>query len=98
LASGRPVVGSPIRSLKDFEHVIVLATAVDEWSAALTRSLAPAASAPAAAAARQAVARENDWSEITCRVARTICERLNPELAPRIEKLTIGTPNFSHAG
>ena len=35
LASGRPVVGSPVRSLKDFSKVIALATTPDEWSCSL---------------------------------------------------------------
>jgi hypothetical protein len=98
LASGRPAVGSPIRSLKDFDQVITLATTVDEWSHALTSALEPSASTPAATAARQAVAQKNDWSELTCRIAQTICERLNPELVTRIEKRTVGTPNFSYSG
>jgi hypothetical protein len=38
LASGRPVVGSPIRS-KDFVHVIRLARTTDEWSTAQRHAL-----------------------------------------------------------
>jgi glycosyltransferase involved in cell wall biosynthesis len=97
LASGRPVVGSPIRSLKDFHEVIALASSADEWCEALASALTPAAGAPAAAAARQNIARQYDWSELTYTIARTICERLNPELVKRIEKVTIDTPDITYS-
>jgi len=76
LASGRPVVGSPVRSLLDFGHLIGLATTVDEWSAALTAALNGDGSSGGAAVARQAVARQHDWGVLVHRIAATICERL----------------------
>lgn len=94
LASGKPVVGSPIRSLRDFDHVITLASTADEWCAALSNALGAGMLEPALVAARQNIARKHDWSELTYSIARTICERLDPALASRIEKLTIDTPNL----
>jgi glycosyltransferase involved in cell wall biosynthesis len=94
LASGRPVVGSAIRSLEDFDQVIALARTDAEWSGAITRALASALSTLEAAAARRAVAQKYDWSELTYRIVQTICERLNPALLGQVEKLTIDTPGF----
>ena len=92
LASGRPVVGSPIRSLKDFDKVITLAATADEWSEALVAALAPSAVAGDAVTARQQVARQYDWSELTYDIARTICDRLGPDYAARARKLPVETP------
>lgn len=95
LAGGRPVVGSPIRSLMDFSHVVTLANTDAEWSDALSAALLPAASAPEVVARRRGIAQSYDWSELTFRIAQTICERLDPNLLKRIEKLTVDTPNIS---
>ena len=94
LASGRPVVGSPIRSLKEFPALILYAQTIDEWCAALTNALAPAASAASAVSARREVAKQHDWSELTYHIAQIICERSNPRLLDRIVRLTIDTPNI----
>lgn len=77
LASGRPVVSSPIRSVQDFRQVITLATTVEEWSQAIERGLAEEENSPARRMARQAVARQHDWDALVLRLARTIAERLH---------------------
>jgi len=87
LASGRPVVGSPIRSLLDFGHVIALPATIDEWSNALAIALKPQASSHTATLERQSIARQYDWSEIIDRIARTICQRLGPSFADRFENV-----------
>jgi glycosyltransferase involved in cell wall biosynthesis len=92
LASGRPVVGSPIRSLKDFDKVITLATTTSEWSDALVAALAPSAIAGDAVTARRQVAQQYDWSELTYDIARTICDRLGPAYTARVRKLPVETP------
>jgi glycosyltransferase involved in cell wall biosynthesis len=76
LASGRPVVGSPIRTLQDFSHVIQLADTSEKWSAALTAALAPSERSSARMAARQSVAQAHDWENLVRRIARIQCERL----------------------
>src|SRR5262249_8044177 len=43
LASGKPIVATPIRTLKDFSTVVSLASGVDAWVASLESSLAPEA-------------------------------------------------------
>jgi len=79
LAAGRPVVGSPIRSLLDFTDVIETASTTDEWSQALENSLSPAAITEARIEGRQAVARKHDWDGFVHTIARTICERIGPD-------------------
>lgn len=97
LASGRPVVGSPIRSLKDFGNVVALADSFSEWSDALRNALTPAASTEALVTERQETARQFDWSELTYTIAQNICERVDANLAKRIKKITVDTPNFSYS-
>ena len=87
LASGRPVVGSPIRTLRDFRHVVSLAGNLEEWSSALAAALHPSVVAPAATTARQDTARRYDWSEIIYRIVETICGRLGPEYLSRLERV-----------
>jgi glycosyltransferase involved in cell wall biosynthesis len=80
LASGRPVVSAPIRSVQAFRQVITLATTVEEWSQAIERALAAEENSPPRRMARQAVAREHDWDTLVLRIARTIAERLHIDL------------------
>jgi glycosyltransferase involved in cell wall biosynthesis len=68
LASGRPTVGTPIRSLLEYEEIIELADGIDEWTRALETSLAPAASAPERAEERRQVARAFDWDALADQV------------------------------
>jgi hypothetical protein len=63
LASGRPVVSSPIRFLLEFSKVIAMANSLDECSDALTRSLETAANCPEAVATRRQIAREYNWDK-----------------------------------
>jgi glycosyltransferase involved in cell wall biosynthesis len=98
LAGGRPVVGSPIRSLLDFRRVVALASSTEEWSSALGEALQPPAASEAAAVVRQAVAQENDWTELIYRIASTICERLDPELGRRLERVDIPSASKSVGG
>ena len=92
LASGKPVIGSPIRSLLDYDGLIGLASSLDEWSELLTAALAPAALASGAVAARQEAARRADWSDRTFEIARIICERLGPQYRSRLRRLVVETP------
>jgi glycosyltransferase involved in cell wall biosynthesis len=88
LASGRPVVGSPIHSLQEFAHIIRLARTTDEWSQALTDLLAPAACSAEQVEARRAVARQYDWDRLVAIIARIFCDRLGPSYLHRFEKIS----------
>jgi glycosyltransferase involved in cell wall biosynthesis len=89
LASGNPIVGSPIRSLQNFTHVITLAQTAPEWSRAISASLASPARSPEQIQARRDVAREYDWDRLVRLIARTLCDRLGPEHLERFERLTV---------
>jgi len=76
LASGIPTVGTRLRSLEAFEDVVALPTSRDQWSAALTDALDPAAGTTASRAARQNVARRHDWDVLVKRIAEIFAARL----------------------
>jgi glycosyltransferase involved in cell wall biosynthesis len=83
LASGRPVVASPTRLLKEFQGTILIANGVDEWSAAIVEALSPPNNTAEARDARQAVARKHDWELLVRSIVQVFCERLDlnrPEL------------------
>jgi glycosyltransferase involved in cell wall biosynthesis len=85
LASGRPAVGTRIRTLEDFADVVDLAGTPDEWSAAITRALRPTAeSSDGHRIARQTVARQHDWQAITRTIAETLAQVLGSAVASRL--------------
>jgi glycosyltransferase involved in cell wall biosynthesis len=88
LASGRPTVGSRIRSLEDFANVVALATTADEWSAVITEALSPNERGSRRRAERQAVACRHDWDILVARIAQAISARLGPRDAQRFATLT----------
>ena len=73
LATGRPVVGTPIRSLIEFDQVVRLATTPEEWSRAIADALAHP---DAGAEERLAVARDHDWATLAERVAQVFSKDL----------------------
>ncbi len=91
LASGRPVVGTRIRSLSEFEELIALAANQDEWSAALLSALAPEANTPQKSAERQKIAKQHDWDLLVRKIAREMLEHLDSlsakERASSLKKL-----------
>lgn len=87
LASGRPVVGSPIRSLQDFTHVITLARTPDDWSQAIQDALSPTAWAAEQVEARRRVARQHDWDRLVALMAQTLCSRLGPAYLEQLAQI-----------
>lgn len=85
LAGGRPVVGAPIRSLEPFRHVVDLASGLEEWSAALSAALEPAASSPARVAERRRVARSYDWDSLVARIAAVMAGQLGGDRLARLQ-------------
>ena len=75
LASGRPVVGSRIRSLLEFPGQLLLPASREEWSRALDEALDPAANSSTARLARQQVAQQHDWEILTMQAAQRMAER-----------------------
>jgi hypothetical protein len=78
LAGGKPIVGTAIRSLLDFAHVIKLASTQEEWSRALTESLAPEVVSIDQIEKRQNIARQVDWETLVHTIAGSRCARLGP--------------------
>ena len=87
LASGRPVVGSPIRSLQEFRHAIRLARTPEEWSIALSDMLDPFYHSSTQVEARRRIAREYDWNTLVARIARTLCSRLGASYVERFDSI-----------
>ena len=91
LAAGKPIVGTPIRSLLEFAHVIKLASTQDEWSRALTESLAPDAISIDQIEKRRAIARQFDWGTLVHTIARSMCDRLGPSYKGQYNALNLGS-------
>ncbi|MGH7268746.1 MAG: glycosyltransferase [Candidatus Rokuibacteriota bacterium] len=85
LASGRPVVGAPIRTLEDFPEAVRLARTPEDWSRAIRDLLAPDAVSPSRVEARRRIARQHDWSGVVDMIAGRICEGLGPTHVERFE-------------
>jgi len=83
LATGRPVVGSDIRTLRDFADTVKIATSLDEWCGAIEASLSPGENSVERIQTRQNVARTYDWNTITHRIADILCERLGGDAPAR---------------
>jgi glycosyltransferase involved in cell wall biosynthesis len=77
LASGRPVVASPTRLLKEFQGTIQVCKGAEEWSLAISSALQPEANTPEAREIRQAVARKHDWDLLAKSIAQIFCRRLH---------------------
>jgi glycosyltransferase involved in cell wall biosynthesis len=86
LAAGRPVVGSRISSLEEFQGTIALAESADEWSEALRESLTPESQGSSRVEARRAVAKRYDWDVLVHGVARVIAERLGADYRDRLAR------------
>jgi len=77
LASGRPAVGTPIRSLQDYSHLIELAATCDQWHHALAKALDANESCQDRLDARRSAARQHDWNNIVQRIANSMCTGLD---------------------
>ncbi len=78
LASGRPIVGSPIPALDEFRDVISIASTPEEWSRAIQRALSDPDD-DEARKRRQRIAAGYDWNMLVARIAANFIERLERE-------------------
>jgi glycosyltransferase involved in cell wall biosynthesis len=69
LATGLPVISSPIESVRECSRIVAVAGSDAEFVDAIERSLRDSALAPAAIDARQEMARGNDWDVLVARIA-----------------------------
>jgi glycosyltransferase involved in cell wall biosynthesis len=84
LASGRPLVGTPIASLEPLNNVVSLPGNAPQWSRAIAEALAPAANTLEQRQARQRFARQHDWEALVRRITETIAQHLG---SPHTETL-----------
>ncbi|HUS46787.1 MAG TPA: glycosyltransferase [Phycisphaerae bacterium] len=98
LASGRPVVGSPIPYLGLFRDVLALAETPRQWSAAIGEALRPHASGPQRIKQRRRVARRHDWGRIALRIAWAICGSLGDDYVRRVTEAYGPPPLFAGRG
>ena len=76
LATGRPTIGSHIRSLLDYTDVVSLVDTPEEWSAAISDALKPEANTEEKRAKRKEVAKRHDWNLVVQNIAEKIAQRL----------------------
>lgn len=86
LATGCPVVGSPINTLLEFCGVVALARTAEEWSQALSEALSVDTDSDGNREARQRTARKYDWGALVYAIARAMCDQLGPEYHDRIAR------------
>ena len=91
LAGGKPVVGTPIRSLLDFAHVIKLANTQEEWSRALAESLAPDAVSNDQIEKRRSIAKQVDWETLVHTIAGSMCNRLGSPYRDQFAAINLET-------
>ena len=85
LATGRPVVGTPIRTLQGFRDTVDLGGTTAEWSAAIANALRPAAMSPDRVRARRAVAEKHDWDKVVQDLVGMLVDRLGPSYRRRLD-------------
>jgi glycosyltransferase involved in cell wall biosynthesis len=86
LASGRPIVGTPIRSLEPFCGLVRLARTIEEWSAAISGALGPVENSTAMRQARLDVAKQHDWDTLVRQIAEQFANDLGPPYAELFSK------------
>lgn len=69
LATGRPIVSSPIETVRGFAQVVAIASNEAEWLTAIDRAVSEVDSEGTAAQARRATARSNDWDLLVEQIA-----------------------------
>jgi glycosyltransferase involved in cell wall biosynthesis len=80
LATGSPVVASPLPNLREFENVLTFAGSIEEWSGAIASALSTRDN-QCARQARQVVASRHDWSALANKVLTILQSRLQPGVA-----------------
>jgi len=79
LATGNPVVSTPVRVAREFSDVVGLASSAEEWVRCLADALSPEVDTPDLCRRRIDVARQHDWG----RVADQLAESIERELSSR---------------
>jgi glycosyltransferase involved in cell wall biosynthesis len=72
LASGRPSIGTAMRTLEEFSDIVLLPKTAEDWTSAINECLQPAANSKEVCLARRRVARKYDWQYLAALIARTV--------------------------
>ena len=72
LASGKPVIGTPIRTLCEFDGLIGLPRSGSEWQMAVDRALSADENSDDKVRSRQETAAQHDWNLLVNRIARLL--------------------------
>ncbi len=86
LAAGKPIVGAPLESLKEFSEYINFAETADEWEAGMRLALSDSSLSKEMVEARKNVAREHDWDALVYKIAYKICTSLGPAYVARLSE------------
>jgi glycosyltransferase involved in cell wall biosynthesis len=84
LACGKPIVGSPIRTLLEFSAIIALASGVDEWIEQIQLCLGDEANGDEYISKRKAVAAQYDWKILAQRTARIMASLVDEDTERRV--------------
>lgn len=89
LASGRPVIGSNIRSLQVFQAVIHLPTTIEEWSQSIRKAVLShnMGQNRAAEDTGRALAQQHDWKHLVGKIAAAFSVGLGPSFEQRFQKI-----------
>lgn len=108
LASGKPIVGSPIPALQLFSDIVLVANGTQEWSGKLARALSAQENTLERCEARRKVAASHDWSFLVEKIAATLAGRLglalpavgkeNMQYAERLGSSNDQDPTHSYGG
>jgi len=72
LATGRPIIATPIRTVRSFTNVVILANTQGEWLESLDIALAPGERDPLRVRERQSTAKDYDWNILVERIVEII--------------------------
>lgn len=90
LATGRPVIGTPINSLLQHADLLTLASTRSEWSAGIANLLADVQTDNILRERRQELARAHDWDKLVHRLAHILARRLGSSYFQRFNRATDG--------
>lgn len=86
LACGKPVVGAPIRTLRDFDHVISLACGVEDWVEKIELCLSSEFGEQQKVSNRRSVASNYDWKWLAGQTALIMGSVIGGDTQQRVTK------------
>lgn len=84
LATGNPVISTPLETVRNFSDVVMLAETEQDWLTCLASALMPEQRTESQVLARQKTAQEYDWDFLCRKIARIISGLSKAGGAPRV--------------